>query len=133
LAAEARRYDLHLHLLDRQIVDPDGREIANVDDLELTQSEDQPGTYYVTAMLIGPKALGPRIGGRLGRWMAAIARRLSDDRNPKPTRIDMALVSEIGSAIILTKPAHEVYQAPLERWLNRYLIERIPGSGHEGK
>ncbi len=84
------RYDLHLHLLDRQIVDPDGRMVAKVDDLELTEAADEPGTYYVTGILVGPLALGPRLGGRLGHWMAAVAKRLSPDPDPEPKRIDMA-------------------------------------------
>ena len=125
--------DLQLHLLDRQIVDPDGRMIANVDDLELEESPDQPGTYYVSALRVGPLALGPRLGGRLGHWVAAIARRLSPEPEPVAERIDMELVVDIGSAITLSLPHDQVRVAPLERWLRTYLIDRIPGSRHESQ
>ena len=123
-------YDLQLHLLDRQIVDPDDRMVANVDDLEFIESEDEPGTYFLTGLLVGPQALGPRLGGRLGHWVVAIARRLSPESDPAVERIDMADVAEIGSAITLSVPRDQLSVAPLERWLERYLIGRIPGSGH---
>lgn len=41
-----------LHLLDRQIVDPDDRMVAKVDDVELT--DDDKGGMRVTALLTGP-------------------------------------------------------------------------------
>lgn len=126
-------YDLHLHLLDRQIVDPDGRMIANVDDLELEESAAEPGTYYVSAILVGPLALGPRLGGRLGHWVVAISRRLAPEPDLVPRRVDMALVADIGSAITLSVRYDELPVAPLERWLQRYLIDRIPGSRHESQ
>ena len=126
-------YDLQLHLLDRQIIDPDGRMVANVDDLELTEDPGRPGTYYVSAILVGPLALGPRLGGRLGHWVAAIARRLAPEEHPTVQRIDMGLVQELGSAIKVSVPAEQLALAPLERWLGRHLIDRIPGSGHESE
>lgn len=123
------RYDLQLHLLDRQIVDPDGELVAKVDDLELTPSRDDPRTLYVTALLVGPLALGPRLRGRLGRWVVAIARRLSDDAQPAPHRIDMALVQEIGSAITVSRRRTDLAVEPLERWVGDHVVNRIPGSG----
>jgi sporulation protein YlmC with PRC-barrel domain len=123
-------YDLQLHLLDRQVVDPTGRMVAKVDDLELTPSEDDPGTLYVSAILTGPLALGPRLGGRLGWWAAAIARRLSPAADPEPERIDFSLVQDIGSAVTLAVRHDQLRVAPLERWLGAHLIARIPGSGH---
>ena len=126
-----RVYDLHLHLLDRQVVDPTGRMVAKVDDIELTPSEDDPRTLYVTALLTGPLALGPRIGGRLGWWVSAIARRLSPAPTPAPERIDMTVVQDIASAVTVSVRHDQLQVAPLERWLGRHLIDRIPGSRHE--
>lgn len=123
------RYDLHLHLLDRQIVDPDGELVAKVDDLELTRSRDDPRTLYVTALLVGPLALGPRLGGRLGRWVTSIARRLSEDPEPSPHRIDMALVQDLDSAITVSRRRADLAVEPLERWMGDHVINRIPGSG----
>ncbi|MDQ1537495.1 MAG: hypothetical protein QOE58_1888, partial [Actinomycetota bacterium] len=67
--------DLALHLLDRQVDDTEGKAVCKVDDLELTVPEDG-GPPYVSAILCGPQALGPRIGGLLGDWMVFWARAL---------------------------------------------------------
>ena len=90
-------YDAGLHLLDRQIVDPDDAPVANVDDLELRELPD--GRLAVSALLIGPGALGPRTGGRLGAWMVAIWRRLRPDADPRPGRIEARLVTHTDSAV----------------------------------
>lgn len=129
--AEGRRLDLHLHLLDRQVQDSDGRMVCKVDDLEL--EVDASGRPYVTAILAGPRALGPRLGGRLGRWVAAIAGRLATPEQSPIPRIDFARVSEIGSAITVAGTADEFGVAPLEGWLDTHVIARIPGSRHESE
>jgi sporulation protein YlmC with PRC-barrel domain len=128
---EGRELDLHLQLLDRQVQDRDGRMICKIDDLELEL--DETGRPYVTAILCGPRALGPRLGGRLGRWVAAVAARLATPDQQEIPRIDFAQVTDIGSAIIIARTADELHVAPLEDWVNRYIIARIPGSRHEGE
>jgi sporulation protein YlmC with PRC-barrel domain len=129
--SDGRTLDLHLHLLDRQVIDPDGRLVCKVDDLEL--DVDETGRPFVTAILVGPRALGPRLGGRLGRWVTAIARRVSDGQSEHPPRIDFALVSDIGSAITLARPLDELDVSLLERWVEAHVIGRIPGSRHESE
>jgi sporulation protein YlmC with PRC-barrel domain len=129
--AAGRELDLHLHLLDRQVQDPDGRQVGKVDDLEL--EFDETGTPYVSAILVGPRALGPRLGGRLGRWVSAIAGRLADPDQQQTPRIDFGQVTDIGSAITVARSERELAVAPLERWLEQHVIARIPGSGHAGK
>ena len=120
-----RELDLHLHLLDRQVVDRDGRLLCKVDDVELQPDAD--GGLVVTAILIGPRALGPRLGGRLGHWMSSIAARLA--HNPMP-RIEFSRVTDIGSAITVTGGADQLHLAPLEDWVDEHIISRIPGSRH---
>ncbi|MEP6598514.1 MAG: hypothetical protein ABJB98_03695 [Actinomycetota bacterium] len=129
--AGGRTLDLHLHLLDRQVVDPEGRFVCKVDDLEL--DVDETGHPFVTAILVGPRALGPRLGGRLGHWMTAIARRISDGQEEDPRRIDFAQVSDIGSAITVARRHDELDVTPLEDWVDTHIIGRIPGSRHESK
>lgn len=123
-----RQYDAGLHLLDRQIVDRDGAPVANVDDLELVVRGD--GRLAVSALLVGPGALGPRVGGRLGRWTVSIWRRLRPDVDPSPGRLDAALVTGTDSAVHLGAAVGELHVDGLERWLRRYVIDRIPGAGH---
>ncbi len=119
-----RELQLNLHLLDRQIVDSDGRLVAKVDDLEIERTDS--GDLVVTAILIGPRALGPRLGGRLGRWVTSIAGRLSDQPIP---RIDVAHVLDVGSAITVSLSTDEITAlTPLEMWVDRQVIARIPGS-----
>jgi hypothetical protein len=124
-----RHLDAALNLLDRQIIDPDGRLLGNVDDLELTERDD--GRLVVTALLTGPGALGPRLGGRLGHWTVAVWRRLRVDRDPEPGRIDAADISRIDSAVHLSVRLDDPDLDGLERWVDEHVISRIPGATHE--
>ena len=122
------RLDVLLELLDRQLVDGEGRLAGKVDDLELTVPDDG-GAPVVTAILCGPQALGPRLGGRLGAWTAAVARRLHPDAQPKPARIDFSHVAQIGTGVVLTTPVATLPNQRLETWMREHLIGRIPGAG----
>jgi hypothetical protein len=123
-----REYDAGLHLLDRQIVDRDGQPVAKVDDIELRERAD--GRLAVEALLVGPGAFGPRLGGRLGRWTVSIWRRLRPDPDPPPGRIDAGLVTGTDSAVHVSAAVDELGLDGLERWVRRYVVEPIPGSGH---
>ncbi|MGI5128788.1 hypothetical protein ACQEVB_18420 [Pseudonocardia sp. CA-107938] len=125
-----RVLDLHLQFLDRQVVDCDGEPVCKVDDLELEL--DDEGRPYVTAILIGPRALGPRLGGRIGQWITAIAARLAqkETETTDTQRLDFRLVTDIDSAITVSRPVAELAVRPLERWVDEHVISRIPGSRH---
>lgn len=122
--------DLALHLLDRQVVDPDGRPVCKVDDLEMQL--DDAGRPYITAILCGPLALAPRLGGRLGGWLHAVASRISPPAHPSPNRIRFELVTDIGSAIVVCKTREELGIAPAEDWVKSHIVGRIPGNRHAG-
>jgi hypothetical protein len=124
-----KRYDAALHLLDRQIVDPDGHAVGNVDDLEVTEKGD--GTLVMTALLTGPGALGPRLGGRLGHWTVAVWRRLRADADPQPGRIGATHVTDIDSAVHIDLPVAQLDINGLERWIHDYIIDRFPGATNE--
>jgi hypothetical protein len=126
--APGRVFDLNLHLLDRQVVDRDGRLVCKVDDLELERGEN--GSLYVVRILVGPRALGRRLGGRLGVWVRSIAERLSD--YPIPS-IDFALVSEIGSSVELMAKQDDLDVTPLDDWVGQHIVARVPGSRHADK
>ena len=127
--AAGRRYDAALRLLDRQVIDPDGRLVAKVDDLELTEHDD--GRLVVTAILTGPSSLGPRLGGRLGQWTVAGWRRLRADADPQPGRVDTAHITEIDSAIHIAMHARDLEINGLENWVHDHVIHRLPGATHE--
>jgi hypothetical protein len=82
-------------LLDRQILDVAGEPVGRVDDVELTEPEDGRPPV-LTALLCGPTALGPRIGGRIGTWWLAIGRRLRARDDPCPNRIPITRSSRCG-------------------------------------
>jgi hypothetical protein len=124
-----RRYDAVLHLLDRQIIDPDGRLVANADDLELSPRAD--GRLAVTALLTGPGALGPRLGGRIGSWTVAIWRRLRPDPDPAPGRIPITDLTHIDNALHIGVRAADLRINGLESWVNDHIITRLPGATHE--
>ena len=111
-------------LLDRQIVDRDGEPVGKVDDVELTY--DERGVPRVTGLLLGQQALGERIGGGLGRWISAVARRMSEPPGQPPIRIGFDLVAKVDSAVHLSVARELLPDPPLETWLRDHLIGRIP-------
>jgi sporulation protein YlmC with PRC-barrel domain len=121
-----RLVDAGLELLDRQLVDPDGRMAGNVDDLELRFPGQGPPA--VSAILAGPGALADRIGGRLGSTVARIHERLRDCHIEGPARIDIGLVRSIGSDIELSVANEELETHRFERWVRDAIVAKIPGS-----
>jgi sporulation protein YlmC with PRC-barrel domain len=119
--SDGSRLYLGLHLLDRQIIDVDGRPASNVDDLELSDDD----TPVVSAILCGPAAYGPRLGGRLGTWIVAIHRRLVRE---EPVRIPWAYVARIHSAVHLTTTSRDAQTTALADWVRTHFIGRIPGA-----
>jgi sporulation protein YlmC with PRC-barrel domain len=116
-------------LLDRQLVDRDGRLAGKVDDLELELPEGG-GPPVVTAILAGPGALARRIGGRLGAGLEALASRLREGDDRRPARVSFAVVKRIGSAVELSVPKAELETDRLESWTRDHLIGKLPGAGH---
>jgi sporulation protein YlmC with PRC-barrel domain len=123
-----KTFDLHLRLLDHQVVDQDGGLVCNVDDIEFAPG--RGGTWHVSALLAGPLALGPRLPGRLGRWVMAVGRRLSVRGDTEPRRIPFERVTEIGSSIVVDGTRDEFGVAALEDWVREHVIAPIPGSRH---
>jgi hypothetical protein len=121
---------VRMTLLDNQIIDSDRLPIGRIDDLELSApTRMEPPT--VEAVLTGGQALGERLGGIAGRWMAGTAARLRSRSAPRgPTRIDPMLVDELDPLIQLSVRFDELpHVAALERWLARHVIGPLPGAG----
>lgn len=127
-----RRRDLALHLLDRQVQDPDGNAVCKVDDLELTVPDDG-APPYVSAILCGPQALAPRIGGLTGRWLLFWAHAVGRRGTDQPERIPIELVTGIGSAVTITRTRSGLGVQRNEDRAREFLVERIPGARHESK
>jgi sporulation protein YlmC with PRC-barrel domain len=112
------------HLLDRQIVDRDGQLVGKVDEVELSD-EDPP---RVVALLLGPRPLGERMGGWLGRLIADVTTRLHSEGGPYRARIPYEHVAAIDSEIHLRVRRELLPEPALEEWLREHVIGRIPGS-----
>jgi sporulation protein YlmC with PRC-barrel domain len=126
-----KRYDLSLSLLDRQVIDKDGFAAGKVDDLELEWPEGEPP--YVTKILSGPGALSRRIGGRAGRWMAALHVRLHESPNPGPAEVSFGVVTKIDDAVHISVSREDLPSARFASWIRCLLVDRIPGAGHEAE
>ncbi|GAA3783876.1 hypothetical protein [Micromonospora maritima] len=120
------RVQLAKRLLDRQIVDVEGRLVGRVDDIGF--AVDDEGYPYVDCLLTGQGALGERIGGRVGRLLVAVADRFTDDPPVPPLRVPLSQVAGVDSAVRLRCRAADLPPSPVESWLRRHVIARIPGS-----
>jgi sporulation protein YlmC with PRC-barrel domain len=107
------RIDGALDLLDRQLLDVDGRMLGKVDDVELTQT-DQGLT--VTALLTGQVALLHRLGGRLGNELVTkyIQLRPSETNRARPWRIVIDDVERLDSAVHLRVKRDESLRRDIE-------------------
>jgi hypothetical protein len=95
-------YDAALHLLDRQVVDVEGRMVGKVDDVELTVDPD--GSLVATGLLLGSAALLPRFGGTLGWWLQRRYVQMGDARADRetPMAIDLDQVADVSSEVHLS-------------------------------
>ena len=118
----------HLHLLDRQLVDRDGRLCGNVDDLEL---EERDGVLWVTGLRTGAGSLMRRIGARtFGAWLEQVHRGV-DPARADHTLVPVGRVGDIGDHVTLSLDRTEVATWHGERWVADHVIAHIPGSGHD--
>jgi hypothetical protein len=107
--------DAHLHLLDRQVVDPSDVPITTVDDVQLDGVE--PGASPRIVALLSGAPLWTRIfGGR--------PRRHHLEEEPWSDVTDVDVVFRVA------KPADEYEASWPERWARSEVIGRIPGGRH---
>jgi hypothetical protein len=118
--------DAGFQLLDRQIIDSDGRMAGKVDDLVLEFADEPDTPPNVVAIMMGPGALAPRIGGRLGASIAAVYGRLADE--PGPNEISFGVVKRIDNHVELVLPREELGIMGLEDWVWTKVISKIPGA-----
>jgi sporulation protein YlmC with PRC-barrel domain len=89
-----------LDLLDRQLLDVEGRMLGKVDDVELTQTD---AGLTITAVLTGQVALLHRLGGSVGNNLATeyVQLRPSETNRSRPWRIVMGDLERLDSALHL--------------------------------
>jgi sporulation protein YlmC with PRC-barrel domain len=110
-------------MLDKPVVDKDGREMGRVDGVVLEQDPGKPPR--LATILIGPSVLGERLHPRLGRWIRTLERRWGVDAN-RPTRIDMSDVTEITWKVSLRLSIEQTEVDAWEKKIRRWLV-KLPG------
>jgi sporulation protein YlmC with PRC-barrel domain len=118
--------DVHVvgDVLDREVMDRNGRAMGRVDGILLEVTPGQPPR--LAAILIGPAALGHRLHPRLGRLVERIERWWALGRN-RPARIDFRDIEAIGRTVRLRLTVGETEVDAVEQRLRRWVL-RIPGS-----
>lgn len=118
---DGRGLDARLHLLDRQMIDPDGVPVSTVDDVELSGvklgepiDHDSPPT--VTSILVGAAVLPRIFGGRVPR--------------SRRDAIPWDRVARLGTVLELRDHADDLDATWLERWVRDRIVARIPGGRH---
>jgi sporulation protein YlmC with PRC-barrel domain len=109
-------FDLGLALLDRQLLDSEGRRCGKVDDVALEGGSGDP--LQIVAVLSGPAVLRRRapIAGRLATLFGGDAR----------IRVPWDEVVELGAHVKLRRPASEYGLGRGDDRLKTF-IEKIPG------
>jgi len=114
-AHDGRLIDANLHLLDRQLLDRDGRPILAIGDLRIERRDD--GRHVVTQLLLG--------FGLTARFFGA-HRPVSDADG-----VPWSSVTEVGSAITTNLARDDVPALWVERWWRDRVIAPIPGGRHD--
>jgi len=109
------RIDGALDLLDRQLLDVEGRMLGKVDDVELTPTDEG---LTVTALLTGDVALLHRLGGKLGHGLVAtyVLLRPSETNRGRPWRLPIDDVERLDSAVHLRVHRDESAIRDIETW-----------------
>ncbi len=118
-----RTIDAQLHLLDRQVLDCNGKPTSTADDIELSgvewDEEIAPGTDppVIDVLLSGPVVLNRIFGGRPPR--------------SKLYEFAWSSVETIGNALELDVDSESLEVDWSERWVRDHIIGRIPGGRHD--
>jgi sporulation protein YlmC with PRC-barrel domain len=116
--------DLVRDLLDKKVVDRNGREMGRVDSVVLEIRDGAPPR--VAAIELGPAVLAYRVHPLLGRWVAALEHGFGVDAG-RPMRIPFADVLEITSQVKVDRAFGETPASTIERRLRSW-IGSIPGA-----
>lgn len=116
--------DLVHDLLDKKVVDRNGREMGRVDGIVIEVRDD--ATPRVAAIELGPAVLAQRIHPILGRWVAALEHGLGIDEG-RPVRIPFSAILNIEDHVTVDLAFGETAAATVERRLRRW-VAALPRS-----
>jgi hypothetical protein len=112
-------------LLDKAVVDRNGREMGRVDRVVVERGHESPPR--VVAIEIGLSALGARLGSAIGGWTTGILHALRIEQG-QPLRVHVGQIRAATNTVKVDLAFGETPAANLERKLRR-LVKRIPGAG----
>jgi sporulation protein YlmC with PRC-barrel domain len=115
--------DIVRDVLDKSVVDRNGREMGRVDGIVIEHDDGPP---RITTLLIGPAALGSRLHPALGRLMTRLETLLGIERD-RPTRISVQDVEEVNRKIQVRLTVGETTVAAFEQLIRRWIV-KVPGS-----
>ena len=116
--------DLVRDLLDKKVVDRNGREMGRVDSVILNIRPDTEPR--VIGFELGPDVLAARVRPTLGRWVAALLQAF-DVADGRPVRIAFAQVISMHEHVKVDVAIGETAAAIIERRLRRW-VSAIPRS-----
>ena len=116
--------DVVRDLLDKSVVDRNGREMGRVDGIVFDSQPDQPPR--LVEILIGPAALGDRLHPLCGRFVRHLERWLGLDHN-RPVRIDFSDINAIERKVRVRLTVNDTAVDAVEQRLRAWLL-RLPGA-----
>jgi hypothetical protein len=116
--------DVVRDVLDKSVIDRNGREMGRVDGIVVDTQPNQP--LRVAAIVIGPAALGDRLHPRLGGLVRRLERRLGLDPK-RPARIEFGDIDSIEGKIRLRLSISDTAVAAIEQHLRAWVL-RLPGA-----
>lgn len=112
-------------VLDKQLIDVNGRNAGRIDGIVLqTREHAPPRVAYVEA---GPVTLLARFSRRLAERYARFDRRFGEGRGA-PFRIPWSRVRREGTAYRMDLNADATPINAMDRWLRVKIVDRIPGA-----
>jgi len=118
-----KHIDLVRDVLDTQVLDRKQRPLGKVDGIGLELREGAPPR--VAYLEVDGVTAWRRLGERVGRWAAKLARRW--EREGHPFRFTWAQVRDFGIDIEIEVDGERSAPFDLERWLREKVVGLIPG------
>jgi hypothetical protein len=116
--------DVVRDVLDKSVVDRNGREMGRVDGILVDGQPNQP--IRLAAILIGPAALGDRLHPALGRLARRVEKRFGLAQN-RPAQIEFADVDDIETKVRVRLTIGDTAVDAVERCLRAW-VGRLPGA-----
>jgi hypothetical protein len=111
-------------LLDKAVVDRNGREMGRVDRVVLEGGRGSPSR--VVAIEVGASALAERVARRFGGWITGLLYGLGIEQG-QPLRVRAGEILEVTDTVKVDLAFGETAAANLENKLRR-LVKQIPGA-----